>query len=234
MAEELRKVAGELRHWAEWAEEERHRPAARRRFPGPPLRVPPGLADRWRHLARPGRRKRRNVRSWARRGAIRARQRRDVGPGRYRDVRATRRGRVLRARSGRLRCFRWRRRLLPDRDVPSAGGAHGMARFLLPRLDPRVAARCARRRDHRRGARVRVRRRRPDAGVHPGRRTDHATRCAGTRTPFGAAFGWRNVGPEAVSRNLSRRRWTGRLLPRRGGGLRRRHRAAPEEDTARQ
>ncbi len=190
------------------------------------------LADRRRHLARPRRRERRNVRSRAGRGAVRARRRRDVGPGRYRDVRATRRGRVLRAWSGRLRCFRRRRRLLPDRDVPSAGDAHGMARFLLPRLDPRVAARGARRRDHRRGARGRVRRRRPDAGVHPGRRTDHATRCAGTRTPFGAAFGWRNVGPEAVSRNLSRRRWTGRLLPRRRGGLRQ-HRAA-SENTARQ
>jgi hypothetical protein len=65
-----------------------------------------------------------------------------------------------------------------------------MARFLLPRLDPRVAAWGARRRDHRRGARVRVRRRRPDAGVHPGRWTDHAARwCAGTRATTAVAFG---------------------------------------------
>jgi len=168
----------------------RHRPAARRRLPGLLLRVLPGLADRWRHLARPGRRERRDVRAWARRGAIRARQRRDIGPGRYRDVRATRRGRILRAWSGRLRRLRWRRGLLPDSNVPSAGGAHGMARFLLPRIHPRVAARGARRRDHRRGARVQVRRRRPDAGVHPGRRTDLAAGwCAGTRAPPAIAFG---------------------------------------------
>ena len=105
----------------------RHRPAARRRLPGLLLRVLPGPADRWRHLARPGRRERRDVRAWARRGAIRARQRRDIGPGRYRDVRATRRGRILRAWSGRLRRLRWRRGLLPDSNVPSAGGAHGIA-----------------------------------------------------------------------------------------------------------
>lgn len=81
----------------------------------PPFaRRQPGLTDRWWHLARPGWRERRDVRSWARRGAIRARRRRDVGPGgrRHRDVRTIRWSRVVRAWSGRLLRFRWRRGLL--------------------------------------------------------------------------------------------------------------------------
>ena len=90
-----------------------------------PARELPGLADRWRHLARPGRRERRDIRSWARRGAIRARQRRDIGLRRYRDVRATRWGRVFRAWSGRLRCFRWRRRLLHGPGPSTSAGPAG-------------------------------------------------------------------------------------------------------------
>jgi hypothetical protein len=87
----------------------------------------PGLTDRWWHLARPGWRERRDVRSWARRGAIRARRRRDVGPGGrwHRDVRTIRWSRVVRAWSGRLLCFRWRRGLLNGPVRPTSAGAAG-------------------------------------------------------------------------------------------------------------
>ncbi len=102
----------------------RHRPAARRRLPGLLLRVLPGLADRWLHLARPGRRERRDARAWARRGAIRARQRRDIGPRRYRDVRATRRGRILRA-------------------LVRAAAAFAVASRALARLERAICWRCS-------------------------------------------------------------------------------------------
>jgi hypothetical protein len=94
-------------------------------------------------------------------------------------------------------------------------------RFILSRLDPWVAARGARRRDHRRGTRIRVWDWRLDSGVHSGRRTDHAIPCAGARPSPGAAFRRPRVGLDALRGNRSRRRWTGRFLPLRRVGLRR-------------